>query len=223
MTNDLWGFPVRRLSGSTVGLRNPKPMGFTLLELMISMAILVVVALLTFVVIQSSTSAMSVAEAKELAQASVRNPMTDMTAELALASKQSNAALVPPLEALRIVNDGEIVFQVPASVSASIYSQPIRYRFVNEDTGPGEHAGNARLDEGEDTNGDGMLTRHIVRIQGETQRVMGAANDLHSVQFSLNPPANDVLTITLTASKAVNNRRHDVITATATSRVYLSN
>jgi hypothetical protein len=187
------------------------------------MAILVVVSLLTFVVMQSSTSAMAVAEAKELAQASVRNAMMDMTAELALASKQSNNALAPPLEALRIVNASEIVFQVPASTSASSYSQPITYRFVNEDTGPGDYAGNARLDEGEDTNGDGALTRHILRIQGQTQRVMGTANDLHSVQFSLSPPANDVLTITLTASKAVNNRRHDVITATATSRVYLSN
>jgi prepilin-type N-terminal cleavage/methylation domain-containing protein len=197
--------------------------GFTLLELTISMAILVVVSLLTFVVTQSSTSAVAVSAAKELAQASVRDAMTDMTAELALASKKNNTSLVPPLQALTVVSPTEIVFQVPANSTGTTWSALIRYRFVNEDIGLHGGAGNARPDSGEDTDGDGVLTRHMERTQGNTRRIMGAANNLSFVQFALNPPANDVLTITLTATVAISNRRHDLVSATATSRVYLVN
>ncbi len=196
--------------------------GFTLLELTISMAILVVVSLLSMVVIQSTTSAAAVAEAKEQAQASVRDAMTAMAAELTLASKKENDALVPPLHALAVLSPTEIRFQVPANSNGTTWSTPITYRFANEDTG-GSQPGNARLDSGEDLNGDGALTRHIVRVQGATERVLGAANDISAVVFQLNPPANNTLTITLTATKAVDNRRHDLVTATATSRVYLVN
>ena len=195
--------------------------GFTLLEMSISMAILVVVSLLTFVVTTSTTSAIAVSQAKEMAQASVRNTLADMTSELALASKKTNAALAPPLQALTLVSSTEILFQIPADSNGVVWSAPITYRFINEDVGA--NGGNARLDSGEDTDGDGALSRHIERIQGETRRVVGAANDVSSVQFALNPPTNDILTITVTATKATNNRRQDIISATATSSVYLLN
>ena len=195
--------------------------GFTLLEMSISMAILVVVSLLTFVVTTSTTSAIAVSQAKEMAQASVRNTLADMTSELALASKKTNAALTPPLQALTVGSSTEILFQIPADSNGVVWSAPITYRFINEDVGA--NGGNARLDLGEDTDGDGALSRHIERIQGETRRVVGAANDVSSVQFALNPPTNDILTITVTATKATNNRRQDIISATATSSVYLLN
>jgi prepilin-type N-terminal cleavage/methylation domain-containing protein len=195
--------------------------GFTLLEVTISMAILVVVSLLTFVVTQSATSAIAISQAKEMAQASVRNALADMSNELALASKKSDAGLAPPLQALSVVSPTEIVFQVPADSNGTTWSAPITYRFIDEDVGA--NGGNARLDSSEDTDGDGALTRHIVRIQGETQRVMGGVNDISGIQFALNPPTNDVLTITVNSTKAINNRRHDLISATATSSVYLSN
>jgi len=196
--------------------------GFTLLEMTISMAILVVVSLLTFVVTTSTTSAIAVSQAKEMAQASVRNTLVDMTSELALASKKTNAALTPPLQALTVVSSTEILFQIPADSNGVVWSAPITYRFINEDVGA--NGGNARLDSGEDTDGDGALSRHIVRIQeGQANRVMGAANDVSSIQFALNPPTNDILTITVTATKATNNRRQDKISATATSSVYLLN
>jgi len=104
--------------------------GFTLLEVSISMAILVVVSLLTFVVTQSSTSAIAVSGAKEMAQASVRNSLADMASELALASKKSNVGLTPPLEALRVVSPTEIVFQVPADKNGTVWSAPITYQFI---------------------------------------------------------------------------------------------
>jgi prepilin-type N-terminal cleavage/methylation domain-containing protein len=204
-----------------VCLRSSEPSGFTLVEMTISMAILVVVSLLTFVVTQATTSAIAVSQAKEMAQASVRNALADMTTELALASKKTNTAFVPQLDALTVVSGAEIVFQVPASSSGTVWSAPITYRFINEDVGP--NGGNARLDDGEDTDGDLALSRHIERIQGETRRVVGAANDISNVQFSLNPPTNDVLRITVTATKAINNRRHDLVSSTATSSVYLTN
>ena len=191
--------------------------GFTLLELTVSMAILTVVGLLTFVVTATSTSAAGVAEAKELAQASVRNAMTVMAAELSLASKKTNNALVPPLQALTVVSPTEIRFQVPADINGITWSAPITYRFVNEDKN-----GNGRLDHGEDTDGDKGLTRHIVRIQGDTQRVIGAANDLSAVQFTLDA-SSGVLNIQLDGSRAIDNRRHDLVTARATSRIYLVN
>jgi prepilin-type N-terminal cleavage/methylation domain-containing protein len=192
--------------------------GFTLLELTISMAILVVVSGLTFVVTQSTTSAVAVSEAKEMAQAGVRNALTDMTNELSLASKKTNAGLVPPLAALQVVSASEILFQIPDGTSGTTYSEPITYRFENEDVN-----GNAILDSGEDKDEDGALTRHIIRIQGDTRRVMGTTNNVSAVQFSLNAPTNDMLTITLTATKAVNDRRRNLISSTATSTVYLSN
>jgi prepilin-type N-terminal cleavage/methylation domain-containing protein len=204
-----------------VRLRSSERSGFTLVEMTISMAILVVVSLLTFVVTQATTSAIAVSQAKEMAQASVRNALADMTVEVALASKKSNTAFVPQLDALTVVSPTEIVFQVPAGSSGTIWSAPITYRFINEDVGP--NGGNARLDSDEDTDGDLALSRHIERIQGETRRVMGAANDISNVQFSLNPPTNDVLTITVSATKATNNRRQDLISVTATSSVYLVN
>lgn len=198
--------------------------GFTLLELTMSMAILTVVGFLTFVVTQSSTSAAGVAEAKEQAQAAVRDAMNAMAAELQLASKTSNAALVPPLSALAVTpgNPGEVTFQVPLNSTGSQWSSPIIFRFVNEDDHNGVGAMNGRLDEGEDTDGDLALTRRVVRVQGGQETPVGAVNDLSSVIFALNPPQNNVLTITLTASKPLSGR-DDQVWATATSRVYLLN
>ncbi|NIA12848.1 MAG: prepilin-type N-terminal cleavage/methylation domain-containing protein [Nitrospiraceae bacterium] len=198
--------------------------GFTLLELTISMAILTVVSLLTFLVTNSSTKAAAIAEGKEGVHAAVRDAMNTLASELQLAAKTTNNALTPPLAAVQVngTDPGEVTFQIPDDSFGLRWSTPITYRFVNEDAGEGLGAGNARLDEGEDLDGDGALTRHIVRVQDGEERVLGLTNDLSDVQFSLSPNS-DVLTITLSASKVVNTRRQDLVRATATSRVYLLN
>jgi prepilin-type N-terminal cleavage/methylation domain-containing protein len=196
--------------------------GFTLIEITVALSILVIVSLLMLMVTQSTTSAVVVSEAKEQAQASLRNALAEMTAELSAASKKTNASLTPALAAIKVVSPTEVTFQVPVSASGLTWSAPITYRFMNEDVGP--NGNNARLDSGEDTNGDGALTRRIVRIQGGKQSVIGTANDISNVVFTLNAPQNDAVTITLTATKAVNNgRRRDLITATAANTVYLVN
>jgi len=198
--------------------------GFTLLELTVSMAILLIVSILTFVVTNSTTEAAGVSEAKEVAQGAVRDAMTAMTAELQLASKTSNPALTPPLEALDVSDDdyGELTFQVPLDASATQWSTPITYRFVNEDDHDGAGAHNGRLDDGEDLDEDGALTRRIVRIQDGAETTLGAVNDLSAVTFLLNP-TNDVLTIMLTGSRPLLERDYEQVWAQATSSVYLLN
>jgi len=198
--------------------------GFTLLELMVSMAILVVVSILTFVVTNSTTQAAAVSEAKEVAQAAVRDAMTAMSTELQLASKSSNPALVPPLEALAVDEDSldEVTFQIPLNAAGTLWSTPITYRFMNEDDHGGEGAHNARLEDGEDADEDGALTRRIIRIQDGVEEPLGAVNDLSNVMFTLNP-TNDALTITLTASRALLDRDTEQVMAQATSNVYLLN
>ena len=201
--------------------RHRNKAGFTLIEITVALSILVIVSLLVLLVTQSTTSAVVMSEAKEQAQASLRNALAEMTAELSAASKKTNAALIPPLAAIKVVSPTEVTFQVPVSSTGLAWSAPITYRFVNEDVGA--NGNNARLDTGEDTNGDGALTRRIVRIQGDKQTVIGTANDVSNVVFALNAPQNDAITITLTATKAMNNARRDLVTATAANTVYLVN
>ncbi|MCX5757946.1 MAG: hypothetical protein NTU83_05475 [Candidatus Hydrogenedentes bacterium] len=81
---------------------------------------------------------------------------------------------------------------------------------------------NGLLDAGEDANGDRSLTRCVRRTQAGVTQILGTANDLRSVVFSLNA-ARDIVTITVAGSVAVNNNRHDLVTATASSSVYLHN
>ena len=214
--------PPRTQQGRT--RRAGRAGGFTLLELTVSMALLVIISILTFVVINSTTEAVSVSKSKEIVQAAVRDAMTVMTAELQLASKTSNPALTPPLEALEINEGdyGQVTFQVPLDASATQWSTPITYRFVNEDDHDGDGAHNGRLDDGEDLDEDGALTRRVVRIQDGVETPLGAVNDLSAVTFLLNA-TSDVLTITLTASRPLLERDSDQVWAQATSSVYLLN
>ena len=121
----------------------------------------------------------------------------------------------------------ELVFQVPLDGTRLLWSSPIRFRYINEDTN-----GNAALDPGEDVDGDGALTRRIVRMQdingdgdeddpGE-QRPLAAANDLSDVQFALDAD-HSLLTIRLEASARTSGRRMERVTAAVTSRVYVCN
>lgn len=193
--------------------------GFSLLELTISVAILTVVSLLSFVVVRASASSSAVATAKEQAQRCVRGVLDEISREASMASKTTNAALTPKLTALSVTGGNQITFQIPTDSSGLLYSTPITYSFENEDT----VVTNARLDTGEDKNNDGLLTRRVVRTQDAKTSIVGGANDVASITFALNPPANDTLTITVTSTKAVNDRRHDRITATASTSVHLVN
>ena len=208
-----------------------KRTGFTLLELTIAMALLAIVAVLGFVATASSSESANVAKAVADVQSEARDLMTAITQELQLAGKNSDASTVPPLQAVAVVDNPapqspvEIVFQVPVDTTGRNWSTPIRLRFINEDAN-----NNAVLDPGEDLDGDGLLTRRLVRLQdldgdgqfaspGE-QLPLGASNDISNVQFVVN---NDVVNVTVTASKRIGMRRTNPATATLTQRVFLLN
>ena len=216
--------------------------GFTLIELSITMGILAVVTLLMFMVVMSSTASVSASDANSVVQSNIRDVMVAMTRELQLAAKNGNAALTPVLTGIQIVNNPvagspvEIVFQTPQDSSGQVWSSPIRYRYVDEDTDE-----DGRLGPEEDINGNGLLDRRILRIQdrngdGDTadaneELIVGGANNIGRIPTTANPNptdvqfvlAGDVLEITLTATKFLGARRTNPATATATSRVYLMN
>ena len=116
-------------------------------------------------------------------------------------------------------------FQSPTDNTGTNWTQPISYFFVNEDAD-----GDARLDPGEDADGDGVLSRRMMRQQdingdGDTNdpsevRQVASANDISNVAFAFD---GAILTITLTSSKQPHHDRTQAITATVTGNVFLMN
>lgn len=194
--------------------------GFTLLEMMMTVAILVVVSALGLVAMRSSYSASDLASHQRDVQACVRDTLAALTAELQLSSKTTRA--VDNVAALRAPTADEVVFQIPLDNTGKNWSAPITYQYVNEDLPGQDGKRNALLDAGEDTDGDGLLSRRVLRIAGEEQSIFAAANSLSDVQFSLNS-AGDILTITVTATKALDPKGTRLASATATARVKLLN
>lgn len=207
-----------------------KQRGFTLLELMITMGLLSFIGFLGFVAMRSSAVTMSVSDAKTTAQANVRDVIMVLANELQFGPKASTSAGNPSVHPIDITNGptpdvgSEITFQVPLDVTGRKWSNPIQYRFMNEDAD-----GNGQLGPGEDTDGDGVLTRCILRIEdrngdgdvadsGEMRRI-AAANDVSSLQFEL---VGDVVTITVTSTCAIKMGGGHVTTR-ITRQVYLMN
>lgn len=205
--------------------------GFTLTEVIVAVGLLSIIALLGFMAMTSSASSVNVAKARHDVQASLSNVMMEITAELQLAAKTPDPSLSPPLEAPAIVLDPgpvspvELVFQIPADGSGRNWSAPVRLRYVNEDVN-----GNLRLDPGEDLDGDGVLSRRLVRIQdangdGDTadpgeMRTLGAANNIANCQFAID---GNVVTVTLSASSLISGRAENPVQATLIRRIYLLN
>lgn len=203
--------------------------GFTLIELMIAMAIFSLLSIAIYAAVSSTVEATGTATAEGEIMQSLRDVMREMTRELQVAAAENDPTLMDPLFGLTVDEVGGnpvgVTFQVPLDNSGENWSEPIRYVWVNEDDD-----GDARLDPGEDDNGDGALTRRILRIEdlnndGDTNdpnevRPLAAANDISNVQFAFD---GDVLTVTLTASKRPNHNRDQPITATLTGNVFLMN
>jgi prepilin-type N-terminal cleavage/methylation domain-containing protein len=195
--------------------------GFTLVETMIATGLLSVLSLLMFTAVQASIDSSRVANAETRVQSNIRETLPDMIREIELAARATTAAGVNGLAGITVFRDGVemdwgisgdlVVFQTPLDNGGVNWSQPIQYRFVNEDVNS-----NSYLDDGEDAidaddptndgNGDGLLTRCIVREQdidangdfegvGE-RRIIGAANELDDVVFTMNL-TGDILTVTL--------------------------
>lgn len=205
--------------------------GFTLMELLIAVSLLTVIGALSMVAIQTSTQSMTTASAKAQLLDELRETMNAVTQELQHAAKTANPALAPPLQAVTVTENPvagspvQIAYQIPRDATGRNWSRPIILRHINEDLN-----GNGILDPGEDTNGDGVLTRRLIRLEDvdgdgnispSTEiRPVGNANNLTNVQFVRN---GDIITITLTAEKRVPPGSGATVTATTVGRVYLMN
>ena len=217
--------------------------GYTAIEMLISMGILSILSVFVFVALRATMSTMATGTALSYAQSNVRDVLLIMKGEIELAAREADASF--NLDRLRVLSNGqpvdpdvigdEVSFQIPLDLTGTLWSEPIRYQFVNEDLND-----NSLLDGGEDLNDDGALTRRILRLQdlnsdGDTldpgeSRIVGGANDLSNVRFSVNANG-DVLTVTLDAARPVANTRRNVgaslearlVSSTLTSRVYLLN
>jgi prepilin-type N-terminal cleavage/methylation domain-containing protein len=161
--------------------------GHTMVEVMVSMAILSIVSLLGFVVLQSSTTSAQMSNAKVEVQNNLRDTMAALTFELREGVTQTTTEKTGAPEGLFPVAVSEegraITFQMPEPIAGQelfSYSTPITFSLQNEDEN-----GNGRLDPDEDTNDDGVLTRRIVRSQnGETVPIAGAST-IDFVNFTL--------------------------------------
>lgn len=205
--------------------------GYTMVEIMVSMAILTVVSLLGFIVLQSSTTSAQLANAKVDVQNNLRDTLVSLTSELregvtTLTTEKTGAP--DNLAPVAVGADGDrITFQIPEKASGGDlfdYSTPITYWLQNEDEN-----GNGRLDEGEDTNEDGALTRRLVRTQdGEDTPVAGAMT-IDQVTFTLlenQSVHNKELTavrITMTGSKRYGPGSGKLVAAEMTSSIRLVN
>jgi len=188
-----------------------------LIELMIASGMTVVVMALGFTALQSSSRSMGIASAEEAVLANVRDAMADMTRELELASKRSRP---PAVEAIAVSDQGRrVTFQVPTDTSGDNWSAPITYEYRTEDEN-----NNGLLDAYEqDEDGDGVLTRRIVRTQDGEERPIGGANDLSDVMFDFEG-TGDALTVTLAASKNLKvGDDYHLSRATVSSRVRILN
>ncbi|MCC6155552.1 MAG: prepilin-type N-terminal cleavage/methylation domain-containing protein [Candidatus Hydrogenedentes bacterium] len=205
--------------------------GFTLMELMMVVAILAIVSVLGISALQTSSSAMITASAKSAVQDNLRDSLAAMKRELQLASKTPDDSLLPPLNAVTVnANPAakcptEIVFQTPVDGTGLRWSNAIRFRYYTEDTN-----GNGLLDSNEDADGDGTLSRRILRLEdangdGDTsdsgeQSTVAGANNLSNVVFALN---NNTVTVTLTSQKFQGDDKTHPITATVSTDIYLQN
>lgn len=205
--------------------------GHTMVEVMISMSILTIVSLLGFIVIQSSASSAQLANAKVDVQNNLRDTMAVLASELreGVTSPTTEATGAPEnLDPVTIAEEGKrITFQVPVSQPGEqqfSYSTPIAFWLQNEDAN-----GNGRLDDGEDTNEDGVLTRRLVRTQdGEDLAVAGAQN-IDQATFTLleNQAAgiDDLTTvrISLSGSKRYGPGAGKLVSAEMTANIRLVN
>lgn len=208
--------------------------GFTLLEMMVSVSILTVVSLLTFVALQSSARSNVMNAAKEEVASNLRDVLMAINAEVRQAYSTRTVNAAPPIApedafAIEITNGGKglryCIPQPAADSPVPSASSAIEIIFRNEDV-----SGNGLLDDGEDTNGDGALTRAIVRRQDGQERVLGAANTISDINFVLSESASQTgralnnLDITISGLKAFEaGGKYLSVESVAESRVNIEN
>lgn len=205
--------------------------GHTMLEVMVSTAILTVVSLLGFIVLQSSTSSAQLANAKVDVQNNLRDTMGAITTELREGVTEITTEKTGAPEGLFPVGVADenrsITFQVPEPIAGEelyAYSTPITYSLENEDAN-----GNGLLDPDEDTNNDGALTRRVVRTRDGVTTPVAGASTIDFVSFTLVDnqavDLDDLTTvqISLRGSKRYGGGAGKLVAAEMTSNIRLVN
>lgn len=174
---------------------------------MISLAVGMVVVMLSYIAFSSGYEAVRLTNSLAALQSDSRNAMRALGREVQLAVKRPEAGLILPAGAIGLEvsadNPGEITFVVPTDDTGTTFSSVVTIRFESEDapvtTLENGEFGNARLDPGEDTNGDGMLTRQLVLLRDGQRSVLGSANSLADVTFGLSEDGSRLL-VNMTAT-----------------------
>ena len=209
-----------------------KNAGFTLLELTMAMGVLAFVAVVSLTAVHSSYKTTKLIEDVSESADGVRKALSVLGRELELAATEDDSSLSPAVAAITVQESSgpetplSVTFQVPKDPAAGTWSAPITYRYVNEDLN-----GNALLDSGEDTDQDGVLTRHIVRSTTEngqlSERIVAAANNLSDVDFEIIPDAQGLparVRVTIEASENLErNSPGRVNSFRAEAEIYLQN
>ena len=204
--------------------------GFTLIEMMISVAIVLVVSMLGYIAFSSSYEAIDLNQRMGTLQGDCRDAMRALSDEAQLAVKRAAAGQVLPAGARELrVNPGnrrEITYVVPTADDGTAFSTVRTIRFESEDLPAaglenGEF-GNGRLDPGEDTDGNGRLTRQLVLINGIQRRVLGSATTLANVAFDLSADGS-CLVVTMTAVTPIAQDSARMLRVDTESTIYLMN
>ncbi len=203
--------------------------GFTLVELILASAILVIVSLLGFTAVQSSSRSININQSTSRVQDDARNVMLALTQEIEFAVKPAAMGLVlpPGVVGIEVRDNGRsVTFQIPTDNTFTRFSAPITFRFETEDAlienEPGYEFGNALLDAGEDLNNDGVLNRRIVRVQSGVTSVVGSANTIADAVFEL-LPEEDVLRVTITATQRIERDRPHLFRYQLQNDIYIMN
>ena len=149
--------------------------GFTLIEVMISMALITVVSALGLVAMQSSTNAINLNQALALIQQDARDAVMAISQETEFAVKQAPTGQSLPLgvTGASVANDGNsFTYQVPTNSNFTAFSSPITLSFDPD-------------------------TRQILRTQSGATRVVGSANSVSQTAFQLRDQ-NSILRVILT-------------------------
>lgn len=177
-----------------------RALGFTLIEVTISATLIATISLLSFLALQSSVKSASLSYVQNEIDSDLRNTFNELSELVKQAYTEVTTNVTPPVappgaEAIQLQNNGQSLrFFVPVPVNTPEFvqsSQPILVQYENEDRSSEGVPPNAILDVGEDTNGDGALTRRLVMIQGDNRRVIGSANCISNVEFQLLPDRSD--------------------------------
>lgn len=180
---------------------NNRKEGFTLIEVSISIALMAIISLLSFLALQSSVKSSSLTSTQNAIDSDLRNTFNELATLVKQAYTEVSTNVTPPIappgvEPIRVINEGRgLRFFIPIRTDTPAFvqaSQPLIVQYENEDRSSEGSPPNAILDDGEDTNGDRTLTRRLVLIQGNNRRVIGSANCISNVEFRLLPDRSNV-------------------------------